>query len=98
MRRRIPVSGHPAFAYFNPRTPCGVLLCVLRPASAGREISIHAPLTGCDDPDDLADIDICDISIHAPLTGCDMDFPARSCILIDISIHAPLTGCDHPAE
>ena len=33
-------------------------------------ISIHAPLTGCDEEDEFGYIS-CDISIHAPLTGCD---------------------------
>ena len=34
-------------------------------------ISIHAPLTGCDDDDILRTLNI-PISIHAPLTGCDI--------------------------
>ena len=35
------------------------------------KISIHAPLTGCDD--EFGKIRIhCTISIHAPLTGCDV--------------------------
>ena len=35
-------------ANFNPRTPHGVRLHLLRRAAARRPISIHAPLTGCD--------------------------------------------------
>ena len=34
-------------------------------------ISIHAPLTGCDDLGFTVLITEADISIHAPLTGCD---------------------------
>ena len=55
---------------FNPRTPHGV-----RPPSSGRreanmQISIHAPLTGCDHI--VVSVPASgSISIHAPLTGCD---------------------------
>ena len=38
-----------------------------------QEISIHAPLAGCDIRD-VAFIKHLDISIHAPLAGCDVDF------------------------
>ena len=34
--------------YFNPRTPCGVRHNVWEPGAYGWEISIHAPLAGCD--------------------------------------------------
>ncbi len=34
-------------------------------------ISIHAPLTGCDDSAGYSMAMQTDISIHAPLTGCD---------------------------
>ena len=34
------------------------------------DISIHAPLTGCDGQEDAIAI-LQTISIHAPLTGCD---------------------------
>ena len=57
-----------------------------------KEISIHAPLAGCD-LGKAGHIKITVISIHAPLAGCDQARciqPARSCI----SIHAPLAGCD----
>ena len=57
------------------------------------DISIHAPLTGCDGCGITLNYRY-NISIHAPLTGCDdLGFT----ILITeahISIHAPLTGCD----
>ena len=41
-----------------------------RTAAAGREISIHAPLAGCDGLCDVVG-KILAISIHAPLAGCD---------------------------
>ena len=56
------------------------------------EISIHAPLTGCDQVCGQVDRGR-RISIHAPLTGCDW-FSLLFFLLIIISIHAPLTGCD----
>ena len=57
------------------------------------EISIHAPLTGCDGKGLSTNDYTTAISIHAPLTGCDTSLNALS-NEIDISIHAPLTGCD----
>ena len=56
------------------------------------QISIHAPLTGCDSGM-FGEVQNRIISIHAPLTGCDRD---SNDLLkeINISIHAPLTGCD----
>ena len=36
-----------------------------------RMISIHAPLTGCDQLVTVLDVLPISISIHAPLTGCD---------------------------
>ena len=56
------------------------------------QISIHAPLTGCDNIN-IVKLTKRSISIHAPLTGCDSTFP-NIVDLIRISIHAPLTGCD----
>ena len=35
------------------------------------QISIHAPLTGCDQTNKDPNYDSTEISIHAPLTGCD---------------------------
>ena len=57
-------------AYFNPRTPCGVRLAghILSPRQV--DISIHAPLAGCDLPCKLTFQPV-QISIHAPLAGCD---------------------------
>ena len=54
---------------FNPRTPRGVRLRDVW-ISVVKEISIHAPLAGCDARYDVTVL--CSlISIHAPLAGCD---------------------------
>ena len=58
----------------------------------GKNISIHAPLVGCDDEIKYVDSSGI-ISIHAPLVGCDLqgiEFANGQWI----SIHAPLVGCD----
>ena len=57
------------------------------------DISIHAPLAGCDEPAESQPVQVEDISIHAPLAGCDRDF-CRPAFAAPISIHAPLAGCD----
>ena len=62
------------FSNFNPRTPYGMR----RRLEAYNDdvlmnISIHAPLTGCDiNKIDYYDSNQKTISIHAPLTGCDV--------------------------
>ena len=43
----------------------------MQPIDADVNISIHAPLTGCDAVVDGIVFDSRKISIHAPLTGCD---------------------------
>ena len=61
---------------------------------AGRDtqISIHAPLAGCDvRVGHFLGGDA--ISIHAPLAGCDL-IKAGYRVQMRISIHAPLAGCD----
>ena len=58
------------------------------------QISIHAPLTGCDDTQLKEVTNTADISIHAPLTGCDKPTGDVKPRTLHISIHAPLTGCD----
>ena len=58
------------------------------------EISIHAPLTGCDLNHAQTYNSFCLISIHAPLTGCDLVKTKIAFLTVSISIHAPLTGCD----
>ena len=56
------------------------------------QISIHAPLAGCDSAHPyLFVLDV--ISIHAPLAGCDVLSHCYN-LAIAISIHAPLAGCD----
>ena len=55
---------------FNPRTPHGVRLYSIIPNVTVIPISIHAPLTGCDDFESVEQYKTF-ISIHAPLTGCD---------------------------
>ena len=82
---------------FNPRTPCGVRQTRADRQVAERDISIHAPLAGCD-VDFAEDVrKAAEISIHAPLAGCDA---VVACIITDtgISIHAPLAGCDAAAD
>ena len=80
--------------YFNPRTPHGVRLGAGFVLKNLAHISIHAPLTGCDNV--LHGLGLLfDISIHAPLTGCD-HIVAVVFVLDLISIHTPLTGCDLP--
>ena len=58
------------------------------------EISIHAPLAGCDGETEMYVHDDFLISIHAPLAGC--DFLDAQAVRDGnyISIHAPLAGCD----
>ena len=57
--------------HFNPRTPCGVRQCLVRPEGPFHPISIHAPLAGCDlGLGGLVRHGF--ISIHAPLAGCDV--------------------------
>ena len=56
---------------FNPRTPCGVRLQQQENQRLRDEISIHAPLAGCDLPPAWRFQSRHDISIHAPLAGCD---------------------------
>ena len=57
-------------------------------------ISIHAPLTGCDNTLRYHSATFESISIHAPLTGCDSSASILLTKSLIISIHAPLTGCD----
>ena len=59
------------FDNFNPRTPDGVRPHETTAEAAETTISIHAPLTGCDDKSKKTYYSLATISIHAPLTGCD---------------------------
>ena len=58
-----------------------------------KNISIHAPLAGCDHATAGDFVFGQQISIHAPLAGCDPLLPQPD-IPLQISIHAPLAGCD----
>ena len=98
-------------AHFNPRTPCGVRLPDARIPRRGRDISIHAPLAGCDPSPAFQSTHPLRgatglnytragdglISIHAPLAGCDTIERGLAQYIDAISIHAPLAGCDAAA-
>ena len=83
--------------YFNPRTPCGVRREYRTDIRYLDDISIHAPLAGCDFMRSVRLEEIC-ISIHAPLAGCDIRVPVAPQRVQSISIHAPLAGCDSGVE
>ena len=78
---------------FNPRTPCGVRLACTYNRFGSVEISIHAPLAGCDKGTagrwryhrDFNPRTPCGVRLHA------MDLAEFA---PEISIHAPLAGCD----
>ena len=55
---------------FNPRTPRGVRPGIQHFSAASRDVSIHAPLAGCDLLP-LPKNSRLRVSIHAPLAGCD---------------------------
>ena len=79
--------------YFNPRTPCGVRPYFAQYKSWTSNISIHAPLAGCDDMIDyLSDFHMQFQSTH-PLRGATPVF-IFGVSEGGISIHAPLAGCD----
>ena len=52
------------------------------------EISIHAPLTGCDIMADMLAL-LKGISIHAPLTGCDAVFYVESTLAFEFQSTHP---------
>ena len=59
------------FAQFQSTHPLRDATEALIPSALDGLISIHAPLTGCDNAvNELVDGYV-SISIHAPLTGCD---------------------------
>ncbi len=74
--------------YFNPRTPCGVRLPVCTAWLIFANISIHAPLAGCDAPS-LTLIVITYISIHAPLAGCDFSNRGGFFVMFDFNPRTP---------
>ena len=67
---KVEGSSHSSISYFNPRTPCGVRRPSYRRADSRQDISIHAPLAGCDVERSYTGR-YKGISIHAPLAGCD---------------------------
>ena len=71
MRRCYKVTYKESIQNFNPRTPYGMRRGARGNITRLIQISIHAPLTGCD----LLAYAVTKtphISIHAPLTGCDL--------------------------
>ena len=79
-------------SYFNPRTPCGVRRTYIAP-SLLLEISIHAPLAGCDGAFIKNHALIDKFQSTHPLRGA-TNRPGAAKPRIAISIHAPLAGCD----
>ena len=73
---------------FNPRTPCGVRLLIVRTALQKFVISIHAPHAGCDYGQPKRALYV-HISIHAPHAGCDGKHLYPKYTIDFISIHAP---------
>ena len=71
MRRRRSEERRKTCMNFNPRTPCGVRRAAIAAPYYFEEISIHAPLAGCDVKLCNQGLHAC-ISIHAPLAGCDI--------------------------
>ena len=76
VRRSLTRCPPASMRYFNPRTPCGVRPFRSHLQRPKRNISIHAPLAGCDIrvvrmPGRIG------ISIHAPLAGCDTPTDSR---------------------
>ena len=57
------------------------------------DISIHAPIVGCDLHSFVFSFVIV-ISIHAPIVGCDSYVVIEKLGSYVISIHAPIVGCD----
>ena len=59
-----------SYGGFNPRTPRGVRPCNTHQKGRRCDVSIHAPLAGCDTVS-IGVPPIHKVSIHAPLAGCD---------------------------
>ena len=79
--------------YFNPRTHRGVRLCKVHRYCKAYEISIHAPIVGCDH------LFLCynrDIENFNPRThrGVRRYCCSHFASMYQISIHAPIVGCD----
>ena len=80
-------------ADFNPRTPHGVRHFATSGFVTSGVISIHAPLTGCDDmPLRITTGRLQFQSTHPSRGATSIMYIWTLCL--HISIHAPLTGCD----
>ena len=55
---------------FNPRSPCGERLEMLRATHAAMQVSIHAPRVGSDGREHIG-VRLIRVSIHAPRVGSD---------------------------
>ena len=80
--------------YFNPRTPCGVRLSGIASTCSLIQISIHAPLAGCDLARSPPSPSEPFQSTH-PLRGATAPVCIYQHSWRKISIHAPLAGCDN---
>ena len=76
---------------FNPRTPCGVRPKEWALDRLPKNISIHAPLAGCDVVDGIAG-KATQISIHAPLAGCDYTEALGETVTYEFQSTHPLRG------
>ena len=74
---------------FNPRTPCGVRPQFLIHIGGFLEISIHAPLAGCDLVHSKHKFGLPGISIHAPLAGCDSPSRGLAGWIVDFNPRTP---------
>ena len=79
--------------HFNPRTPHGVRHLAALGNLRGTNISIHAPLTGCDAAGNRWGQRQPDFNPRTP-HGVRQDTICNAGLIWLISIHAPLTGCD----
>ena len=80
--------------HFNPRTPCGVRHACLKIGEVFPQISIHAPLAGCDLTPVSATLLLCHFNPRTPC-GVRLGGQKGNPELMNISIHAPLAGCDY---
>ena len=83
-----------ALNHFNPRTPYGMRPILLDGVRSECEISIHAPLTGCDQTARVSSAKSLYFNPRTPY-GMRLDKWLPALTSGKISIHAPLTGCDN---
>ena len=94
--RRRHLSRHLSLTQFQSTLPSRGETIHKGEAIIPAHISIHSPLTGRDDVDNVYR-QLCQISIHSPLTGRDKTGPGQHHGGA-ISIHSPLTGRDVAPE